>query len=117
CVRMPKAVQAGQSGANGLALVDPELLPVIAVAGNQRTLASQLMGAIEHGPLQRTPDWDGSRLAALGPGGLQLEIASLVGVARTELDRFLPPQPERLLQRQAHADVCVPNLLEVAVGD
>src|SRR5690606_30633903 len=89
-IGMPQSVHPGQTGADGLALIDPKLLPVIAVAGNQRTLARQLMGAIEHGPLQRTPNRDGSRLAALGPGGLEFEIASLIGVARAELDGFLP---------------------------
>src|SRR5690606_21841462 len=117
CVGMPQPVHPGHTGTNGLALVDPELLPVISIAGNQRALAGVLVSAIEHSPLQRTADWDGSRLAALGPGSLQLETIGLVGIAWAELDRFLPPQPKRLLQHQAHSDVCVPGLLEVAAGN
>src|SRR5690606_9167037 len=108
---MPQAVHPRQSGADGLALVDPELLPVVSIARDQRAFGGELMSAIEHGSLQRTPDQDGSRFAALGPGGLQLEMVALVGVARAELDRFLPPQPERLLQRQAHAGMWIPDLL------
>ena len=45
------------------------------------------------------------------------EMVALVGIARAELDRFLPPQPEGLLQRQAHPDMWIFDLIQIGVGD
>ncbi len=48
---MSQAVHPRKTRTDSLALVDPELLPVIEVARDQRTFAGQPVGAVQHGPL------------------------------------------------------------------
>ena len=94
-------------------LVDPELLPVVARARDERAVPGELPGAVEHRPLRFGPHRDHPRLAALGPARLEFEVIAAVGVTRLELDRLFAPQAEGLLQFETHAHMGIAHRLQI----
>ena len=113
---MTKAVHVGEPGAQGITLVDAELLHIVAVARDQGAKAGQPPCAVQHLPLFRGADRDGAFPAALGPARLEHQVVAPVGKARYELDRLFPAQAEGLLQFQAHAHMRVTDLVQLGQG-
>jgi len=112
-IGMTKAVHVGEPGAQGITLVDAELLHIVAVARDQGAKAGQPPCAVQHLPLFRGADRDGAFPAALGPARLEHEVVATIGKARLELHRLFPAQTEGLLQFQAHADVLIADLAQL----
>ena len=68
---MAQAVHVVQSGPSSVAFVDPHLLHVVAVAGDQGATAGKKVGTVEDFPLSVGADRDNSLPASLGPAALQ----------------------------------------------
>ena len=110
---MPQPVHLGHARPNRMPLVDSKLFDVISATGNERALAGQSVGTIQHLPLLKRPDRQGPGLAALGPGRFQNQVIPLIHIGRYELDRFFPSQAKGLLQLQTHTDVLVSYLRQI----
>ena len=115
-IGVAQAVHLGQTGAQGVALIDAELMHVVAVARDQGATAGKSVGAVEGFPLLLGPDGDDPLLAALGPARLEHKVVTPVGEAWLEFHRLFPAQAEGLLQFQAHAYVFIANLFELLAG-
>ena len=110
---MTQPVHLRKAGTQGVALVDPELLHVVAVARDQGAEACQPACAIQHLALGLGADGNGSFPTALGPARLEHQVIPAVGKAWLEFDRLFPAQTEGLLQFQAHFDVLIPDFVQL----
>src|SRR5690606_30059899 len=50
---------------------------------------------------------------AFGPRALEHDAMAAIGVTGLELDRFFAPQPERVLQREAHTHMWITDTIHV----
>ena len=69
-IGVAQPVHSGEPGTQGIALVDPQLMYVVAVARDQRRETGQAPRPSEDNPLPLGPYRDDPLLAALGPAGL-----------------------------------------------
>src|SRR3569833_278879 len=102
---MAKPVPGSHSCTGGLALVDAQLLDVLAMIRDQRALAGELVGLLKDVALTLREDRDIPCPPTLGPGRLQREVIAAVRVARLELNGLFASQAEGRLEHESHTDI------------
>ena len=76
---MPQAMHTAETGADGLAFIDAQLIDVVTARWNEGTSADQRMRPIEHRALLGGANRDLACLATFGPTGFQDQTVALIG--------------------------------------
>ena len=108
-IGVAQAVHFRKSGIGRVPLVDPQVVDILSVVGNHAPPASELLGLFQQISLLLGSDGHGTPPAPLGPAGPEQQVIAPVRPAGMDLEGFLPPQAEGLLQSQAHAHILVPD--------
>ena len=112
---VPQAVHVAQARRLALSVVGMALLYVGFVCWDERPSPNEPIGVVEGGALLDRSDRHRTGTAAFGPRAFEDVAIALVCIARLELDGFLTPQTECLLQRQIHANVRIGDPLKSIV--
>src|SRR3569833_874678 len=92
-------------GTGGLALVDAQLLDVLAMIRGQRALAGELVGLLQDVALTLREEQDIPCPPTLGPGRLQREENTTNNETQQKLNGLFASQAEGRLEHEAHTDI------------